>query len=159
MALDVNRWFKYAKARIDRAVGQGNQSLDRLEAERQAELADRPWLRSDAASPTLDEARARIEWEAERQGRADESASPSAGVGAGAGSTDGTSSPTAGSLRDLAADAEQEAARLELAAREEASLARLEQIRAELGVDAPPAHPSPPPPADDGPSPDSPPPG
>ncbi|MBA3283277.1 MAG: hypothetical protein H0U29_13720, partial [Acidimicrobiia bacterium] len=69
MALDVNRWLKYAKARIDSAVGQGNKSLDRMEAEREADLADKPWLRSDREAPTLDEARARIEWESARQRR------------------------------------------------------------------------------------------
>jgi len=132
MALDVNRWLKYAKARIDSAVGQGNKSLDRLEAEREADLADKPWLRSDRQAPTLDEARARIEWEAERQHRGSE---PGAGPG-----SDG---PAPRSPQDAAADAEQESARLELDRREQESAARLEQIRNELGVEAPPADPPP----------------
>lgn len=130
MALDVNRWLKYAKARIDSAVGQGNASLDRLEAEREADLADKPWLRSEGEAPTLDEARARIEWESERQRRA----------AAGAPGAPRPPAPTDAGPRppqDTATDAEQEQARLELARREQASADRLAQIRAELGVSAP----------------------
>ena len=134
MALDVNRWLKYAKARIDSAVGQGNKSLDRMEAEREADLADKPWLRSDREAPTLDEARARIEWEAERQHRqSGQEGEPS------------RDRPAPRSPQDVAVDAEQESARLELARREKESAARLEQIREELGVEAPPADPPPPP--------------
>lgn len=134
MALDVNRWLKYAKARLDSAVGQGNASLDRLEAEREADLADKPWLRSDGEAPTLDEARARIEWEAERQRRA-AAGDPAAPAAPAAPPTPAPSGPRA--PEDVAADAEQEQARLELARREQASADRLAQIRAELGVEAP----------------------
>jgi hypothetical protein len=134
MALDVNRWLHYAKARLDRAVGQGNRSLDRLEAEREVELADKPWLRSDAEAPTLDEARARIEWEAERQRRdAHQARTAPAATPAG--------SPTHPAAD---ADAEQEGARLELERRDRESAARLAQIREELGVDPPPTDPTPP---------------
>lgn len=131
MALDVNRWLKYAKARLDTAVNQGNASLDRREAEREAELADKPWLRSDRAAPTLDEAKARIEWEAEEQRRrAAEDGAPPA-----------TADPGGGSRRPqaTAGDAEHESARLELDRREQASAARLEQIRRQLGVEDAPA--------------------
>jgi len=129
MALDVNRWLKYAKARLDTAVNQGNASLDRLEAEREADLADKPWLRSDRTAPTLDEAKARIEWEAEEQRRrADEDGAPPT-----AGDPSGRPPPT------TAGDAEHESARLELERREQASAARLEEIRRELGVEDPPA--------------------
>ena len=69
MALNVNRWVKYAKARIDSAVGSGHEELDRLEAKREAERADKPWLGSDSAAPTFDEARARIAWEADQQAK------------------------------------------------------------------------------------------
>ncbi|MEO6987111.1 MAG: hypothetical protein ABI239_00505 [Aquihabitans sp.] len=69
MAMNVNRWLKYAKARIDSAVGSGHESLDRLEAEQEAERADKPWLGSDSTAPTFDEARARIEWEADQQAK------------------------------------------------------------------------------------------
>lgn len=75
--MNVNRWVRYAKARIDAAVGQGNESLDRLEAERQAELAERPWLAADGTAPSLDEARARIEWEARQQEALQSQRSPS----------------------------------------------------------------------------------
>jgi len=132
MALDVNRWLKYAKARIDSAVGQGNKSLDRMEAEREADLADKPWLRSDREAPTLDEARARIEWESARQRRE-----------SGPGADTAGDRPAPRSPQDVAVDAEQESARLELARREKESAARLEQIREELGVEAPPADPPP----------------
>lgn len=151
MALDVNRWFKYAKARLDSAVGQGNRSLDRLEAEREADLADKPWLRSDREAPTLDEARARIEWEAERQRRGP-APGPTSTAADRVGGPAGPAGPAPRSPQDVAADAEQEAARLELARREEQSAARLEQIRKELGVEAPRAGPAAPaagtPPAD-----------
>lgn len=131
MALDIDRWLKYARARFDRAVGDGNRSLDRLEAEREAELADKPWLRSDGEAPTLDEARARIEHEADRQRRA-----------AGEPPADAETAPLGPRPpEDVTADAEREGARLELERREQASAARLEQIRAELGVAEPPAEP------------------
>lgn len=71
MALNVNRWLKYAKSRIDAAVRSGNDELDDLEARREAERTDKPWLSdhdSDSVSPSMDQVRARIEWEAERQG-------------------------------------------------------------------------------------------
>ena len=135
MGLDVHRWLKYAKARIDTAVGQGNRSLDRLEAEREAELAEKPWLRSDGAAPTLDEARARIEWEAERQ-RRDAGDQPGTVAdpppdGSG-GPSDGPGGSPPRSPEDAAADAEQETARLELEARADEAAARVERIRAEL---------------------------
>lgn len=132
MALDVDRWLQYAKARLARAVGDGNRSLDRLEAEREVELADKPWLRSDGEAPTLDEARARIEYETERQHRAAAAAGTAAEPDDGAPSATGPRPP-----QDIAADAELEAARLELDRREQASAARLRQIRDELGVDEP----------------------
>src|SRR5690349_11553305 len=72
MALNLGRWLKYAQAKLNDAVSSGNRELDQLEAEREAEIADRPWLASDGEAPTMDEARARIEWEAaEQQRRAD----------------------------------------------------------------------------------------
>jgi hypothetical protein len=156
MAMNVNRWVKYAKARIGAAVGQGNESLDRLEAERQARLAERPWLAADGTAPSLDDARARIEWEAHQQESLRSQRSPS-----GAASADiepetdtdtgtGTGTDTAGigrtmqtragprSPQRLAADAEHEAARLELEDRSRRSADRLAEIRRELGVDDPP---------------------
>lgn len=142
MGLDLNRWFNYAKARVNSAVSQGHQSLDRREAERDAESADKPWLRADGEAPSMDEARARIAWEADRQ-RPDQASTAMSDQDEGARSSDSAPSADPGprSPQAIAADAEQEAARLELDRREQASMDRLEAIRAELGVDAPPADP------------------
>lgn len=142
MGLDLNRWFNYARARVNAAVGQGHQSLDRLEAKREADLADKPWLRSDSEAPTLDEARARIEWEADRQ-RRDQASTSTADQNQDATSSASTPRATpaapARSPQAIATDADQEAARLQLDRRQQASAERLEAIRAELGVDDPPA--------------------
>ncbi len=129
MAFDVNRWMKYARARIDSSVGEGNRSLDRLEAEREADVADKPWLRSETDAPTLDEARARIEWEAERQRQAP---------------TPPSSAPAEPTVEPTA---EQAATRLELEARQRESADRLDRIRKELGI-AEPTDPAKPPPSD-----------
>ena len=147
MAFDVNRWMKYARARLNTAVSQGNRSLDRLEAERDAELADKPWLRSDGAAPTLDEARDRIEWEAERQRKA-QAEHAAAAAAAAAPTNTGPVTPSMPPGSDHAkgspsvphseASAEQTGARLELEAQQRASADRLDQIRAELGVAKPP---------------------
>jgi hypothetical protein len=69
MALDVNRWLKYAKARLDAAVGSGNKRLDDLEARREIERGERPWTEEhDGLAPTIDQVRERIEQEEARQG-------------------------------------------------------------------------------------------
>lgn len=141
MGLDLNRWFNYAKARVASAVGQGNQSLDRREAEREAGLADKPWLRSESEAPTMDEARARIEWEAGRQ-RPDQANAAADPADDRPAPSSATPEPSPRSPQAVAADAEQEAARLELDRRDQASAERLEAIRAELGVDDPPSTPT-----------------
>lgn len=152
---NLSRWFNYAKARLDAAIGQGHRDLDELEAEREAELADKPWLRSSGDAPTFDEARARIQWEADQAARA-------AGADAGRPSEakhqaradatsdepdDATAAPaaTAGppsglpitSPEERAAAAEAASARLEMEARQRESAARLDAIREELGIDPP----------------------
>ncbi|MCU1352440.1 MAG: hypothetical protein JWM05_1649, partial [Acidimicrobiales bacterium] len=76
MAMGMARWVKYAKARLNATVRDGNDELDRLEAAQDAEQADRPWLAASDGAPTLDEAKARIEWEAERQHRSTPTAPP-----------------------------------------------------------------------------------
>ena len=126
MALNLNQWVNYAKTRLDSAIGRGNEELDRLEAGRAAESADKPWLTSDGEAPTLDEARARIEWETKHQADA-----------ASSGRASGTTAPTGPDEVRAAAEAEQ--ARLELDQRQKAAAERLSQIREELGVEAPPA--------------------
>lgn len=151
---NLSRWFNYAKARLDAAIGQGHRDLDQLEAQREAELADKPWLRSSGDAPTFDEAKARIEWEAEQAALAarrreeapdargtdpDSGRAPAAGTGPadGPGAARG---PQITSPEERAAAADAASARLELEARERESAARLEAIRAELGIE-PPAQP------------------
>ncbi|CAN5139534.1 hypothetical protein BH20ACT3_BH20ACT3_10500 [soil metagenome] len=152
--MNVNRWVKYAKARIDAAVGQGHDSLDRREDERRAEVAERPWLAADGTAPSLDEARARIEWEARQQEQlhSDWSADPRTSTARARTErehapsdphdrdTDGseTASPLDPGPRareQVAADAEHEAARLELEDRSRRSADRLAESRRELGGD------------------------
>ena len=147
----MSRWMKYAKARLDAALGQGNDELDRLEAEREAELADKPWLRSEGEAPSFDEARARIEWEAERQRRLAEQRSasdgprpsPAADVGrdpqAGDEPRSGTAPDRGAETDPLESPAEaaaRESARVELEERQRLSATRLEEIRRELGIEA-----------------------
>lgn len=146
MALDLNRWFAYAKARAGSAVDRGNRSLDRREAERAAELADKPWLGSDGDAPSFDEVRARIAWESERQvdgGEARAEPEPATPAEPGTGPRHGSApvdpvanpGPAPRSPQDVAADAEHEGARLELERRQQAATERLRAIRDELGVD------------------------
>jgi hypothetical protein len=121
MALNLGRWIKYAQARLDGALASGNRELDQLEAEREAELADRPWLASDAEHPTLDEARARIEWEAGQQAE-DPGTAPA---------------PTPPSSGDAGDAADAAAARIEIDRREREAKARLDAMREELGIEPP----------------------
>lgn len=157
----LSRWTKYAKARLDAAIGSGNRELDRLEAEREAELADKPWLSDDSDAPSLDTARARIEHEVERQRRGADAGAPTDGGGApsGSGAPSGTPDPAAqegpGSAAQpgagrgsgpsdpsqLAADAQLEQAKLDIEANQREASARLEAMRRELGVEDPPAAP------------------
>lgn len=55
------RWFRYGRAKVDAAVRDLDKAVERKEAELRAEEADEPWLASDEATPTFDEANARIE--------------------------------------------------------------------------------------------------
>lgn len=55
------RWLKYGKARVDAAVRDVDQVLDRREAQLRDEQAARPWLASDRDVPSYDDATARIE--------------------------------------------------------------------------------------------------
>lgn len=157
MGPELSKWLAYAKARIRDAVRSGDAKLDELEARREAERADRPWLSEDGEELTFEQVRARIEWEerraAERSGGpADGSPSPgpgrvegtSAEVGGSAeprgdGAEDAAERPGPGgrSPEEVAADAELEMARLQLEERERASRDRLEAIRRELGVEPP----------------------
>ncbi len=125
MAFQIGRWLKYAQARLAGSVEAADRELDELEAQRAAEVADRPWLADDGPVPTLDQVKARIDAEADAQqraGRSEESAPPAGERGP---STTATNDP------DLTA------AQLELDRRSKEASARLEAIRAELGVEPP----------------------
>jgi len=124
MAANVSRWLKYAQAKLDSLVGSSNAELDELEAEQAARAEDRPWLAGTDEAPTLEETRARIEWEAEEQRRRAEA--PPA-----------PSTPSEGATSEGPADPEVEQARIELDRQARASKERLDAIRKELGVDPP----------------------
>lgn len=70
MALNLRRWLRYAQAKVTDAVSSSEADLARREAEREVELADKPWLTDDGAAPSLETTRARIAWEAEQAERA-----------------------------------------------------------------------------------------
>jgi hypothetical protein len=59
----LNRWVGYAKARVTSLVRSSDDELDRREARLEAELAEKPWLRSDDEAPSFDDVKARIERE------------------------------------------------------------------------------------------------
>lgn len=64
MAAQWERWLKYARAKLDDTVKQGNEELDRREAELEARRQERtPWA-GDGDTPTFEEAKARIEHQA-----------------------------------------------------------------------------------------------
>ena len=55
------RWFGYAKAKVNDTLRSADEELDRREAELEADRADQPWLRDDAAAPSLDDVEKRID--------------------------------------------------------------------------------------------------
>jgi hypothetical protein len=55
------RWFRYGKAKVEAAARDLDKAVERKETELRAEETDKPWLASDDATPTFDEAKARIE--------------------------------------------------------------------------------------------------
>jgi hypothetical protein len=135
MAANLSRWFGYARAKLNDLVASGHRDLDELEAERAAEVADRPWLADDGANPTFEQTKARIDWEADAQqraGRSQESTPPAGDMVAGQPSAE---PPTE--------DPDVAAARLELDRQARESQARLAAIRKELGVDPDAGPPSP----------------
>lgn len=138
-----SRWLDYAKTKVEMAVRSGNRELDELEAEREAATADRPWLRADGDAPTFDEARSRIEWQAEQAARGATPPSPDRGSMPAGAPTPGAASPpptaetAIASPEDQTRAAEVAGARLELDARQRESAARLDAIRDELGIDPP----------------------
>lgn len=65
MALNLRRWIEYAKSKAQAGLASGHEELDRREAELEARRAHRPEM-SDNVEPSIDEVRAKIEWELER---------------------------------------------------------------------------------------------
>lgn len=63
MAFQFEKWLNYTKAKIQDAVGSGNKKLDELEAKREADRAEKPWLTKDGDDPSFDQVKARIEWQ------------------------------------------------------------------------------------------------
>lgn len=94
MALQWQRWLKYAQAKLDSSLKQGEAELDRRESELEARSAGRPWLGSTRDAPSFDEAKARIDHqtreatqrraEAAGAGGPPTAPSPRPGVGGGA---------------------------------------------------------------------------
>ena len=58
--------MKYGRAMLDDMLKRGNEELDQLEAEREADAAERPWAHQTSDTPTLDDVRQRIEHDAGR---------------------------------------------------------------------------------------------
>ena len=117
MPAQWERWLRYAKAKLDDTVKKGDAELDRREAEQRARTEGKPWLSGEDDTPTLDEARARIEHQArqaERTGAAAPAEDPPAPT-VPAPSTDG---PT-----------------IDFAAQQRAADERLAAMRRELGLD------------------------
>lgn len=138
MAANVGRWWKYAQAKLNSVVSSSNDELDQLEAEQAARAEGRPWLSSDGEAPTLDEARARIEWEAEEQRRQTEANDAATAAARAREDVDAADSPEDALARASAPpDPEVVRAQLELDRQARESKERLEQIRKELGVDPP----------------------
>ena len=126
MAANLGRWWKYAQAKLNGVVSSSNDELDELEAQQAARAADKPWLSSDGDAPTLEETRARIEWEAEEQRRRAEA------------EVEAVDAPEDALARAAAPpDPEVVKAHLELDRQAPESKERLEAIRKELGVDPP----------------------
>ncbi|QYG94610.1 hypothetical protein HC251_20660 [Iamia sp. SCSIO 61187] len=160
MAAQWERWLRYAKAKLDETVTRGDAELDRREAELAARAQEEPWLASDGAAPTLDEARARIEHQArqaEQARRAEEAGRDVEATGAerrGAGDAPASPSlaepPAGGSPAVAAGPAEPprlatdpQLGSIDFEAQKRAADQRLAAMRKELGLDEdPPPGPS-----------------
>lgn len=172
MAPQWRRWLNYAKAKLDTSIAESEADLDRREAELQARAAGRPWLADDSAAPTLEETRARIEYEVrEAERRAGGSNSGRKPADGGAGHPDPASAP-AGAPGEAASPGSPGSERpgratgpttsdavpgseasIDFEAQQREAEKRVAAIRAELGLDADPPGPSQDPPPDSGPDP------
>lgn len=128
MALQWQRWLKYAKAALDQGVRDSNEELDRLEAEQAARAEGKPWLSSSGDAPTLDEVRARIEHDAREAGPP--AVAPATPGEAGASARLDAQPPVV----TAAGDADVDALAVEAEARQKAASERLAAIRDELGL-------------------------
>lgn len=115
MPAQWERWLRYAKAKLDDTVKKGDAELDRREAEQRARAEGKPWLSGEDDTPTLDEARARIEHQARQAGHAGAAAPAAEGPAVPTPSTDGPS--------------------IDFAAQQRAADERLAALREELGLD------------------------
>lgn len=143
MAAQWERWLKYAKARFDATLAKGETEMDRLEAEQAARAEGKPWLSSTSDAPSFDEAKARIEAQAEAAGRTaptEGPASPSSSSSGPPSDVPGASgaAPSAPDIRKPSPTAAPAGDAIDFAAQQKAAEERLAQMRAELGLDDPP---------------------
>jgi len=118
MAVQWQRWLRYAKARLDSSVKQGEATLDRREAEQEARAAEKPWLSSAGDGPSFDEVKARIAHDSEEG----EKARPSHSAG----------DPV---VPRPAAEGGDPIESFDMAAQQKAADERLAAMRKELGLD------------------------
>ncbi len=139
MALQWKRWLAYAKAKVDQTVAQGDDELDRREAELAARAGEQPWLASSGTAPSFDEAKARIEAQTRTaetrraEGGADRdpttdgsSPAPTSPSTAGGASTGAPAAPPTADASTFDS--------FDVAARQKATDERLAAIREELGL-------------------------
>ncbi len=122
MGVEWQRWLRYAKAKIDLTVTEGEREMDRLEGEQAAAAEGKPWLSGTGDAPTFDEAKARIE---DRARRAPSPPGGAAGTRAPDPTAPDGAPPAPGPSGDEAFDAE---------AHRRAAADRLAAIRDELGL-------------------------
>lgn len=138
MAAQWERWLRYAKAKIDDTVRRGDAEMDRLEAEQRAKAEGKPWLRAEGDAPTFDEARARIEAQAEQARRSEaarraEDAPPPEPRTSDPGATDPPHPAPPAPAAPLVPSADGPA--IDFAAQQRAADERLAAMRKELGLD------------------------
>ena len=117
MPAQWERWLRYARARLDDTVKKGDAELDRREAEQRARAEGKPWLSGEDDTPTLDEARARIEHQARQAGQ------------------DGTAAPTESPPAPAVDGPSVDGPTIDFAAQQRAADERLAAMRKELGLD------------------------
>lgn len=141
MAAQWQRWLKYAKAKLDSSLQQGEAELDRREADLEARSAGQPWLSSSSDAPTFDEARARIEHQTrqveEARGRSPSRSGPDPRPAAEA-------DPSASGAPPRSTGSDSTTESFDMAAHQRAADERLAAIRDELGLGGDEKDPAPP---------------